>query len=137
MNDILDFTDYAKHIDFKYQNAVYRVPPFNKSQIETLMAINKKFVDIGGGMPDSDESDDSADDLKEISGKLETSNQYFSMQDEFLACALFKKEGESFQPVDISEFTNWPVKLKNRVMKIINEQMSTTIEDGDETEKKS
>lgn len=130
-DNILDFTDYAKPLDFKFKEDTYRIPAFSKNQIEKLMEINKKFTDFDD--PEKIVPDAETELSKE---KLNQSNDYFNMQDDFIACALFKKEGEEFKPVDIKELIDWPVKVKNRVMKAISEQMSATIED-DEPEKKS
>lgn len=132
-NDILDFTDYAKPIDFKFKDVIYRVPAFSKNQIETLMEANRKFID----------QDEAVDDMVPKDGDKITKEQFdktagfFDSQDEFIAIALLKKEGDEFKPVDKSELEDWPVKVKNRVMQVITEQMSSTVDDEEEPSKKS
>lgn len=124
--DILDFTDYAQPLDFKFKDGHYRIPAFNKNQIEKLMTINKKFTEVGD--PDPDEKKDA--------DTIDKSGEYFDMQDEFLACALYKKTGDEFKPIEQDELKDWPIKVKNKVMKSVSDQMTTTIEE-DEPEKKS
>ena len=130
MNEILDFTDYAKPLDFKFRDNTYRIPAFNKSQIETLMKINAKFV--------ADEIDSditSEDDQKMTKEQLDKTGDYFNMQDEFLASAVFKKVDEEYIQITEEELSEWPIKVKNAVMRSVSQQMATTVED-DEPEKK-
>jgi len=128
-NNILDFTDYAKPFDFKYNDNIYRIPAFSKSQIEKLMQINKRFMDLEKQKKDLNDPD-----------KLEDTGSYFVMQDEFLSSALFKKnESGGFNSIDPDELDEWPVKVKNKIMNEIGKQMSTNItdEEEDKTSKKS
>lgn len=128
---ILDFTDYAKPIDFKFNENTYRIPAFNKSQIEKLMRINSEFVkkDKDGNL--------SVPDTDSIDADAEENIKFFDMQDEFIGSALLKKTDNGFVKVQKEELEDWPVKVKNRVMKAISEQMSSTLDEGDVTEKKS
>ena len=123
-NEVLDFTDYATPIDFKFDDNIYRIPAFNKDQIEKLMELNKNFIDI-------DEVDD--DDSE---GQMKKTKDYFEMQDIFIATALMRKKGDGYKTIEPSDLNSWPVKVKNKVMQQISEQMSVTVED-DEPEKKS
>jgi hypothetical protein len=128
-NNILDFTDYAKPFDFKYNGNIYRIPAFSKSQIEKLMQINKRFMDLEKQKKDLNDPD-----------KLEDTGSYFVMQDEFLSSALFKKnESGGFNSIDPDELDEWPVKVKNKITNEIGKQMSTNItdEEEDNTSKKS
>lgn len=131
---MLDFTDYAKPIDFKFNENTYRIPAFNKSQIEKLMKINAEFVkkDKQGNLsiPDAPDSDNT--DIND-----EENIRFFDMQDEFIGSALLKKIDNGFVKVLKEELEDWPVKVKNRVMKAISEQMSSTLDEGDVIEKKS
>jgi hypothetical protein len=137
INDILDFTDYAKPFDFKFNENVYRIPAFSKVQIEKLMNINKKFIEIGKSVDKTLTDLIPGEDKDMTVEELETSKTYFDMQDEFIACALLRKIGDgSFAGILENELTDWPVKVKNKVMKVISDQMSMSVED-EEPEKKS
>ena len=118
MAEIMDFTDYAKPFDFKYGDGVYRIPAFGKQQIEKLMEFSKKF--------DEEKVEDES-----------KAGSFFGVQDEYLVCALLKKNAsEVYVKCEIGEFINWPIKLKNKIMKHINDQMSAVTEE-DEVSKKS
>jgi hypothetical protein len=122
MENILDFTDYAKPFDFKYNDNIYRIPAFSKSQIEKLMQINTRFMNLEKQKKDLNDPDSLGD-----------TGSYFIMQDEFLSSALFKKtESGSFEPIDPAELDTWPVKVKNKIMNEIGKQMSTNIEEEEE-----
>ena len=136
MNDILDFTDYAKPLDFKYQEETYRIPAFSKPQLQKLMAINKELVKVGGDEDDLPDTDITPkEDVSMTSEELDKTNAYFDLQDKFISNALLKKKDDSWIEVNENSLVDWPIKVKNRIMKSISDQMSATVED--DVEKKS
>ena len=135
VNELLDFSDLDQALEFKYKENIFVIPAFTKKQLDTLMAISKKFVAItktSGELPESEE-----DLTKE---DVENTSNFFDMQDEYILAAVMKKDVEGGKDVPLSEddLATWPVKLRAKVMQLINSQMSTTIADvGGEPEKKS
>lgn len=131
MAEITDFTDYAKPVDFKYNDGIYRIPAFGKNQIERLMQLSKKFSD-----EDDEEKGDEEKDDEVTKEAIEKSTNFFNAQDEYLCTAIMKKNAsEQFVNVPDNEFVDWPVKLKNHLMSMITNQMSVVNEDN--IEKKS
>ena len=135
--NITDFDDYAKPFDFKFQGQVYRIPAMDKITIEALMALNQKMRDeklekTAQEMLKEDENSDdgiSKDDL-------DNTKKFFDLQDEYIALAVkLLQEDGSIKDLQKEHFINWAVKVKNKVMSCITEQMS--LADEDEVPKKS
>lgn len=124
MSNILDFTDYAKAIEFKFnENDVYRIPALNKMQVETILSVNKKYVDMAKNA-----------DEENIEGNISV----LGMQDEQIALVVEKKTQEGgWIKIDPNELASWPIGLKTVVMQKIGEQMSTSVGGNSEVEKKS
>lgn len=126
--NIRDFNDYAKPIDFKFGDNVYRIPAFGKNKIEKLMEINNQFT----GVLDEDVDPESEEINKET---IEKNKKFFEMQDNYIASAILKKEGDQFKEITEEELIDWPIRVKNQVMSAITEQMSTVSDE--DVEKKS
>lgn len=127
--NILDFNDYAKPVDFKFQDSVYRIPAFPKKKIEMLMKFNNEFVK----KQNLDEEIDPEAEVDQES--MDKTFKFFDQQDEFLAMAVLKKEGDTFKEVTVAELSEWPVRVKTKVMSEVTKQMSAVAED--DTSKKS
>jgi hypothetical protein len=136
VNEILDFSDLDDVLEFKFKENIYYIPAFTKKQLDKLMSISRKFVAFTDAEPKlpEEESEISKDDL-------DKTNDFFDMQDEYLLAAVMKKgvDGNIDESLSDSDLASWPVKLRAKVMQLINEQMSITIGDvaGTESEKKS
>lgn len=124
-NEVLDFDDYAKPIDFKFNGGLYRIPSFNKSKLEQLMRINQEFIDSDTPDPNADEENPPSID------EMNKTVEYFTMQDDFISLALLKKtDNNSFVEIEKTELTDWPVRVKNKVMQTISDQMSATADES-------
>ena len=113
--EIIDFSDCAEEIPFKYKGIEYYIPAFNKNQIRKIMEINKKRKDKEE--KDSEIADSEIADDKNEEDFEEKDTEYFDDQDEMLCISVYKKENNS--PVEISVLESWPVVLKNRIMTLI------------------
>jgi hypothetical protein len=123
MSEILDFTDYAEPLDFKYNNQLYRIPALNKDQIEKLMSINKDFFVSEEDLLPSKENEVFSNDQISKAGK------FFDMQEVFITTALLKKVENDWVEVEVAEVIDWPVKVKNRIMSAVSEQMAMSAEE--------
>ena len=125
--EIMDFTQYAEEIGFTFKGETYFIPAFNKTELRAIMEINSKREskkeDVEGEDKEKKEEEDNV--------------KYFDYQDEMLAIGVYKKgeKGERIK-LDISHFEEWPVAVKNKVMDIVNEQMSLMTKEDIESEKK-
>lgn len=126
MSEILDFTDYARPFDFKFNEGLYRIPAFSKVQIEKLMQINQRFLSLEKKRKENEQKSNEENSIDDDTGS------YFKMQDEFLSSALFKKQdNDTFAPISSEELDSWPVKVKNKVMNEVGKQMSSNISDDE------
>lgn len=126
-NIVMDFDEYAIPSDFRFKGNLYRIPAFDKGQIEKLMKINNQMVEMN-----------KASEIKNEDTEMKTN---LDLQDEFLSVALLKEVGENnFIPIEYSEIEVWPLRVKAKVMKTVSDQMSMTIDEegvSKDTEKKS
>lgn len=119
--EIQDFTDLALPIDFKYEGIVYRIPAFNKPQLKKLMSLTSKLR---------------SDEKEENKEKESESGEFLDVQDEMLIVGVLKqKEDNTFEAITMDLIDSWPMRLKNKIMDLINRQMSN-ISGDDESEKK-
>lgn len=123
MSEILDFTDYAEPLDFKYNDQLYRIPALNKDQIEKLMSINKDFFVSEADLLPPKEDEGFSNEQVSKAGK------FFDMQEVFITTALQKKIENDWVKVEVAEVSNWPVKVKNRVMSAVSEQMAVSADE--------
>lgn len=131
--DILDFSDLDEGIDFIYKGETFRIPAFTKRELDKLMALSKDFV----SEKPKDVSEDG--DVSEEEGDVEKSVKFFDMQDEYILVAVKKvSEDGAISTLTIERINEWPIKLKAKIMQLINSQMSITVaEVSSEGEKKS
>jgi hypothetical protein len=123
--NILDFDDYAKPIDFKFSGNSYRIPALNKQQMESLMQLSRERAVAA----------DAEDNITDNAKSIDDSIKYLDMQDQYIAIAVIKIDGENVtSALTMDEISTWPIKVKNKVMKTINDQMAFSVDD--ELEKK-
>lgn len=131
VNELLDFSDLDERIEFKYKEDMFCIPAFTKKQLDTLMAISKRFV---ADAPKGEEVE--TENMSEED--MERSKNFFNMQDEYLIAAVSRIDENILVPLTQDDIDSWPIRLKNKIMSLINNQMSSTIsEAGGEAEKKS
>lgn len=136
--EIMDFTDYAQPIDFKFQDNIFRIPAFGKSKLEKLMMLNRKFTELQE-QEDAVDKESDGDEVTEVTEEaIKRNTDFLTTQDEFIAAAIMIKDGDDYKDVSMDQMNtwDWPVKVKAKVMEAITKQMSSVVEE-DEIEKKS
>lgn len=128
--DIKDFSDLGQATMFKYNNGKFAIPPLSRPAMTNLLRINQKISDhVRKRAPkkgeEEDESQNQAADISDM-------DALFGLQQEFIINGIRKvnEEGQ-FIPVPEEEVAEWPMKLKHRVILMINDALTTTTK-GDE-----
>lgn len=110
MVDVIDLSDLVQSVRFKFNDQECEIPPIPDDKLRGIMNIANKITES---------SKDGLNDEK-------TNDEFISNQNKFLAMAIQKKDGKSYAKMDESDFAAWPLKLKNRVMELVFEQIGTS-----------
>jgi hypothetical protein len=114
MVDVIDLDDLVQPIRFKFSDQECEIPPIPDDKLKSIMSMANKITES------------SKDGLMD-----EKSNEEFiKNQNDFLSMAVQKKDGEEYKKMKSTDFSSWPLKLKNRVMELVFEQVGTS--SGDE-----
>ena len=54
------------------------------------------------------------------------SEEFITNHNKFLAMAVKKKDGDNYIKTKPDDFSEWPLKLKNKVMELVFEQIGTS-----------
>ncbi len=111
MVDVIDLSDLVQSVRFKFNDQECEIPPIPDDKLRGIMKIANKITEVTkkGGAED-DKSND----------------EFITNQNKFLAMSVQKKDGKSYVKMDEKEFSTWPLKLKNRVMELVFEQVGTS-----------
>ncbi|GAH16458.1 unnamed protein product, partial [marine sediment metagenome] len=108
--EVMDLSELVQSVKFKFNDQEFEIPPIPDDKLKAIMSTANKITEAGKkGMAD-DESNDA----------------FIKNQNHFLSLGVQKKEGKNYSKMDIKEFSSWPLKLKNRVMELIFEQIGTS-----------
>lgn len=119
MAEIIDFSDLAEDVKFAYKGTVYVIPPISNGKAKELFKIGKE------GQKKSKEITESIDGVgKEIE---EDSTDFY---DNFITAVVTFENGSPVTKEHINEV--WPMKLSLKVVKLINECISSVDEGTEE-----
>lgn len=108
--NVIDLSDLVKAVKFKFNDEEFEIPPIPDDKLKAIMSTANKITEAGkDGM-----KDDKAND------------EFIKNQNHFLSLGIQKKEGKNYVKMDQKDFTTWPLKLKNRVMELVFEQIGTS-----------
>jgi len=110
MVDVIDLSDLVKSVKFKFNDQECEIPPIPDDKLRGIMKIANKITES---------SKDGLNDEK-------TNDEFIANQNKFLSMAIQKKKDKSYVKMDESDFESWPLKLKNRVMELVFEQIGTS-----------
>jgi hypothetical protein len=125
--DIIDFTDIAKPVFFKYNDDFFAIPSFTKKQIKTLMIL--------GSAANNFKNEEQEDN------NLNSTINYFDTLDEYILAAVVKcnkaNSIEGAKSIESEDIDHWPITIKNKIMNLINTQMNSlsAMDDGDSLKK--
>ena len=110
MVDVIDLSDLVQSVKFKFNDQECEIPPIPDDKLRGIMNIANKITES---------SKDGLNDEK-------TNDEFIANQNKFLSMAIQKKDGKSYTKMDEGDFASWPLKLKNKVMELVFEQIGTS-----------
>ncbi len=110
MSKVIDLSDLVQSVRFKFNNEEFEIPPIPDDKLKSIMGIANKITKAS-----KIESEDSG-----------LNEEFINDHNDFLSMAVQKKQGENYIKMENSEFTSWPLKLKNKVMELVFGQIGTS-----------
>jgi hypothetical protein len=118
MTTVIDLSDLVQPVKFKFTEMEFEIPPIPDDKLRSIMSIANKIT---------------AATKKEEGFTDEKSNdEFIKNQNDFLSMAVQKKDGDSeiYKKMKPSDFSSWPLKLKNKVMELVFSQIGTSSGEG-------
>lgn len=110
MSKVIDLSDLVQSVKFKFNNEEFEIPPIPDDKLKSIMGVASKITKAS-----KIESEDSG-----------LNEEFINDHNDFLSMAVQKKHGENYIKMEKSEFTSWPLKLKNKVMELVFGQIGTS-----------
>lgn len=118
MSDVIDLSDLVKAVKFKFNDEEFEIPPIPDDKLKEIMAIANKITKAGEDK-DKDKEEDEDSDL------------FIEHHNKFLSLSVQRKDDQDvYHKMEPQEFTSWPLKLKNKVMELVFEQVGTSTGDA-------
>jgi hypothetical protein len=114
MSNVIDLSDLVKAIKFKFNDEEFEIPPIPDDKLKGIMGIANKITKAS-----KEETEDSV-----------MTEAFIADHNKFLAMAVQKKVGDNYNKMEPGNFTSWPLKLKNKVMELVFEQVGTSSGDN-------
>ena len=112
MTTVIDLNDLVQPIKFKFSEMEFEIPPIPDDKLKSIMSIANKITE--STKKEEGFMDDNSND------------EFIKNQNIFLSMAIQKKDGENYNKMKPTDFSSWPLKLKNRVMELVFEQIGTS-----------
>jgi hypothetical protein len=113
MSDVIDLSDLVKAVKFKFNNEEFEIPPIPDDKLKEIMAIANKITKSGENEEDKD------------------SDLFIEHHNKFLSLSVQRKDEQNvYHKMEPNDFASWPLKLKNRVMELVFEQVGTSTGDA-------
>jgi hypothetical protein len=134
--DIKDFSDLGQSVFFTYNKTKFAIPPLNRAAMTELLRINSKISDhVKQSNPKPKEPKEGEPEPEEDSEEtIKNMDALFGLQQNFIVLGIRKTNAEGqLLPVPEEEVAEWPMRLKHKVILMINDALSTTTtKEGDE-----
>lgn len=116
MSEVIDLSDLVQSVKFKFNNEEFEIPPIPDDKLKGIMSIANKITEAGKESKEGKE------------GKMgDTDNdEFIANHNKFLSMAVQKKDGDNYVKMEPDGFSKWPLKLKNKVMELVFEQIGTS-----------
>lgn len=124
MNEVMDLNDLVKSVKFTVLEKNYEIPPMNDIKMKKVMSLSKKITTLTKATEDPN---DSMSDQQE--------EELFDTQNTILCeCVNLLSADDKLSQVDKKDFSLWPMRLKNKVLELVFDQIGGGTPEG-ETEK--
>jgi len=112
MSDVIDLSDLVKAVKFKFNDEEFEIPPIPDDKLKEIMAIANMITKSGENEEDKD------NDL------------FIEHHNKFLSLSVQRKDDQNtYHKMEPDAFKSWPLKLKNKVMELVFEQVGTSTGD--------
>lgn len=116
MTDVLDLNELIEELVFTVGGKNYAVPPMNDAKMKKVMGLSKSISSLS-----SKEGDDPLTEEEE--------EKLLDLQNTILhETVLLKEDDDQTKQLAKTEYAKWPMKLKNRVLTLIFDQIGTAPE---------
>lgn len=121
--EIRDFTDLAKGVEFKFKGEKYVVPAYSDPE---NMALIRKSHEIQEALGDTPRPETEAEERERIRPEdVDRMERFFAAENAFIATGIrLVKEDGSFDSVSEETVKSWPRVVKAKITKLINENMN-------------
>jgi hypothetical protein len=123
--NVMDFTDLGKGVEFSYKGENFEIPSYTKSQMTGLMEVSEKLVQMSRSLSEEERKKAEQGDVR-----TEEIKNLFGVQQEFICMGVVKKKETGMVPVTLEDINDWPWKLINKLVSMINKQMGS-VNEGD------
>lgn len=110
MTDVIDLSDLVQSVKFKFNKEEFEIPPIPDDKLKGIMSIANKITKASK----EDQEEEGAND------------EFIANHNKFLSMAVQKKDGDNYVKMEPDGFSKWPLKLKNKVMELVFEQIGTS-----------
>jgi hypothetical protein len=110
-SDVIDLSDLVKAVKFKFNNQDFEIPPIPDDKLKGIMGIANKITKSS----------------REDSEDIAMNEEFIADHNIFLSMAVEKQiDDKTYEKMAPEDFTSWPLKLKNRVMELVFDQIGTS-----------
>lgn len=113
MSEVIDLSDLVQSVKFKFNKEEFEIPPIPDDKLKGIMSIANKITEA-------------SKDNKEGQVEDTVNDEFIANHNKFLSMAVQKKDGDKYTKMEPDGFSKWPLKLKNKVMELVFEQIGTS-----------
>ena len=110
--EVMDLSDLVMAVKFKFNDLEFEIPPIPDDKLKAIMSTANKITEGSkAGLMDD-----------------KSNEEFIKNQNVFLSLGVQKKDkdSENYSKMKATDFASWPLKLKNKVMELIFEQIGTS-----------
>lgn len=112
MSEVMDLNDLVQSVKFTVLKKNYEIPPMNDVKMKKVMSLSKRISELSKGSDDETMSDEQEEEL------LDTQNT-------ILHSCVSLSVNDNLTQIDKKDFSLWPMRLKNKVLELVFNQIGT------------
>jgi hypothetical protein len=112
MSEVLDLNELVQSVKFTVLEKTYEIAPMNDVKMKKVMDLSKKISELS--------SDDKMSDEQEA--------ELLDTQNTILHNCVSLNTNDNLTQIDKKDFSLWPMKLKNKVLELVFNQIGGGVE---------
>jgi hypothetical protein len=124
MDNVMDLNDLVQSVKFTVLEKNYEIPPMNDIKMKKVMSLSKKITALTKATEDPE---DSMSDQQE--------EELLNTQNTILHACVNLNVDDKLSQVNKEDFALWPMRLKNKVLELVFDQIGGGGTPEGETEK--